>query len=74
MRPMPGGQLAVAGPPDHISFLAPAIRLKKQALLSGACSLCGDDLATVLDRCRWCAAVRGRWAFVRSEDEWRFTG
>ncbi len=59
LRPQ-GEQIRALGSRSSIEFAASAIREHRNALLAGACALCGVELATIRDRCAWCDAVRGR--------------
>ena len=75
LTPQDCGSLRVDGPRTAISRLAPALAIRKEALLRGACLACGIELATKRPaHCRWCFPLRGkRYAYEPgSEDEERF--
>ncbi len=74
LTPQAGGSLRVDGPRAAISRMAPALAVRKEALLRGACMACGIELATKRPaHCRWCHPLRGkRYAYKPgSEDEER---
>lgn len=75
LTPQACGSLRVDGPRSAVSRLAPALALRKKAILRGACMACGIELATKRPaHCSWCFPLRGkRYAYEPgSENEERF--
>jgi hypothetical protein len=75
LTPQACGSLRVDGPRTAVSRLAPALAVRKEAMLRGACIACGLELATKRPaHCRWCFSLMGkRYAYEPgSESEERF--
>lgn len=61
LTPQAGGLLRVDGPRTAVARLAPALAVRKQALMRGPCVACGAELATKRPaHCRWCSALRNK--------------
>jgi hypothetical protein len=79
LTPQACGSLRVDGPRSAVSRLAPALAMRKKAILRGACMACGIELATKRPaHCSWCFPLRGkRYAYTNlgarlAKDEERF--
>lgn len=61
LTPQACGSLRVDGPRTAVSRLAPALAMRKEAILRGACMACGVELATRRPaHCSWCFSLRGK--------------
>lgn len=61
LTPEACGLLRVDGPRTAVSRLAPALAIRKGALMRGACTACRTELATKPPaHCRWCYVLRNK--------------